>query len=390
LPLALELAAARLKLLSLSELLERLSHRLAILTGGARDLPARQHTLRDTIAWSYDLLSVEEQQLFRRLAVFVGGFTLEAGEAVYGALGGERAQVLDGAISLLDKHLLRQPEQDSPEQGDRRLLMLETIREYGWECLLSRGESEETRQAHATYYLQLAEEAEAHLFGAEQELWFDRLEREADNLRAVLSWVMERAASERAEMLCKECLSLYRAAKETREAHEMAAALLWLGWLPLRHGNDDEVQFLLEEGRTLASTNGDRRNLAYLLHFLGMAAINRQNYREARSLLEESQQYHRQMENRQDLVWSSLYLGQVCFGQDDALRAVTLVEEGLAQARAVHYQIGAACSHAEESAFGQHNSGEWPKRWVVRREARVSSICSRSLPRWANVPTTSR
>jgi hypothetical protein len=136
---------------------------------------------------------------------------------------------------------------------------------------------------------------------------------------------MERAASERAEVLCKECLSLYRAAKETREAHEMAAALL-------------------EEGRTLASTNGDRRNLAYLLHFLGMAAISRQSYREARSLLEESQQYHRQMENRQDLVWSSLYLGQVCFGQE---------------------------------------------RSVVRREARVSSICLRSLPRLANVSTTS-
>ena len=405
LPLALELAAARLKLLSLSTLLERLSHRLDVLTGGPRDVPARQHTLRDTIAWSYDLLSVEEQQLFRRLAVFVGGFTLEAGEAAHGALGGERAQVLDGVTSLLDKHLLRQAEQDRLEQGDQRLLMLETIREYGWECLVTSGEVEETRQAHAAYNLQLAQEAEAHLFGAEQGQWFDRLEREADNLRAALSWAMEQAEKqggtalrlagalvrywavrgslseglawlkralavaahvpayprikalsgaawlaffqgdgERAEALCEECLNLYRAAKETREAHELAAALLWLGWLPLRHGNDDQVRFLLEEGRALASTRGDRRNLAYLLHFLGMAAISRQNYREARSLLEESQQYYRQMENQQDLVWSFLYLGQVCFAQDDAVRAVTLVEEGLAQARAVHYQVGAACS----------------------------------------------
>ena len=405
LPLALELAAARLKLLSLSALVERLSHRLTILTGGARDLPERQHTLRDTIAWSYDLLSVEEQQIFRRLAVFVGGFTLEAGDAVFGALGGEQAQVLDGVTSLLDKHLLRQPELDSPEQGDRRLLMLETIREYGWERMVSCGESEETRQAHATYYLQLAEEAETHLFWVEQGQCFDLLEREADNLRAALSWAMEQAGQkwemalrlagalvrywavrgslseglawlertlsgsahfpsvarikalsgaswlaffqgdgERAEVLSEECLYLYRATKETREAHNLAAALLWLGWLPLRHGNDEEVRFLLEEGRALASTRGDRRNLAYVLHFLGMGAISRQNYREARSLLQESQQYHRQMENQQDLVWSSLYLGQVCFAQDDVLRAVTLVEEGLAQARAVHYQIGAACS----------------------------------------------
>jgi predicted ATPase/DNA-binding CsgD family transcriptional regulator len=410
LPLALELAAARLKLLSLSALLERLSHRLAVLTGGPRDLPARQHTLRDTIAWSYDLLSVDEQQLFRRLAVFVGGFTLEAGEAVSGAFGGERAQVLDGVTSLLDKHLLRQAEQDGLEQSDRRLLMLETIHEYGWERLVSCGELEETRQVHAAYYLQLAEEAEAHLFGAEQGQWFDRLEREYDNLRAALSWAMEQAGSEqagqkremalrfagalvrywavrgslseglawlertlsvpapvpafpriralsgaawlafflgdgaRAEALSEECLSLYRAAKETREAQDIAAALLWLSWLPLRHGNDDQVRYLLEEGRALASTRGDRRNLAYLLHFLGMAAISRQNYREARSFLEESQQYYRQMENQQDLVWSFLYLGQVCFAQDDALRAVTLVEEGLAQARVGHYQIGAACS----------------------------------------------
>jgi DNA-binding CsgD family transcriptional regulator/tetratricopeptide (TPR) repeat protein len=373
-------------------------------------LPARQHTLRDTIAWSYDLLSVEEQQLFRKLSVFVGGFTLDAGEAVYGALGGKRTQVLDGVTSLLDKHLLRQAEQDGLEQGDRRLLMLETIREFGWERLVTSGELEETRQAHAAYSLQLAEEAEAYLFGAEQGLWFDQLEREADNLRAALSWAVEQAGSEqaeqqgetalrlagalvrywavrgslsegrawleralalpahapsyariramsgaawlafflgdgeRAEALYKECLHLYRAARETGEAHELAPALLWLGWLPLRYGDDDQVRFLLDEGRALASTRGDRRNLAYLLHFLGMAAISRQNYREARSLLEESQQYHRQMENRQDLVWSYLYLGQVCFAHDDAERAVALVEEGLAQARAAHYQIGAACS----------------------------------------------
>ena len=108
LPLALELAAARLKLLSLSTLLERLEHRLAVLTGGPRDLPPRQQTLRDTIAWSYDLLSEEEQRLFRLLSVFVGGCTLEAVETISGALESELAHVLDGVTSLLDKHLLHQ------------------------------------------------------------------------------------------------------------------------------------------------------------------------------------------------------------------------------------------------------------------------------------------
>src|SRR5262249_45893559 len=128
LPLAIELAAARLKLLPLPALLERLGHRLTVLTGGPRDLPARQQTLYNTIAWSYDLLSDEEQRLFRLLSVFVGGCTLEAAEAVYSALGGECAQVLDGVTSLLDKHLVHQSGQDNGEPDDRRLLMLETIR----------------------------------------------------------------------------------------------------------------------------------------------------------------------------------------------------------------------------------------------------------------------
>ncbi len=410
LPLAIELAAARLKLLSPSALLERLEHRLAVLTGGPRDLPARQHTLRDTIAWSYELLSEEEQQLFRLLSVFAGGCSLEAVEALYGALGGEQAQVLDEVTSLLDKHLLRQVEQEGLEQDDRRLLMLETIREYGWEALAASGELEAVRQEHAAYYLRLAEEAEVHLFGAEQARWFDRLEREYDNLRMALSWAVEqerggearqkretalrltgalvrywavrgplseglawleralantesvpapmriRALSgaawlafflgdiERAEMLCEECLQLYRAARETREAQDLAASLLWLGWLPLTHGNDDEVRFLLEESRALTREVGDTRNLAYLLHFLGMAAIDQENYAEARSLLEESQRYYREIDNKEDLVWSFLYLGQLCFAQGDVARAYALVEEGLELARATNYKIGSACS----------------------------------------------
>jgi predicted ATPase len=157
LPLAIELAAARLKLLPPQVLLERLEHRLAVLTGGPRDLPARQHTLRHTLAWSYFLLPVEEQRLFRLLAVFVGGCTLEAAEAVDGALGGEQAQVLDGVISLLDKHLLYRAEQDT---NGARFHMLETIREYGLEVLGAGGELEAARVAHARYYLGQAEVAD--------------------------------------------------------------------------------------------------------------------------------------------------------------------------------------------------------------------------------------
>jgi predicted ATPase len=164
LPLALELAAARLKLLPLQALLERLEHRLAVLTSGPRDLPARQHTLRSTLTWSYDLLPVEEQRLFRVLSVFVGGCDFSAVEALYTTRGGERTQVLDGVTSLLDKHLLRKAEQGSDAP---RLLLHETIREYGLEALVANQELEAARSAHAEYYLRLAEEAEAHLESAE-------------------------------------------------------------------------------------------------------------------------------------------------------------------------------------------------------------------------------
>ncbi|HET8850939.1 MAG TPA: NB-ARC domain-containing protein, partial [Ktedonobacteraceae bacterium] len=174
LPLALELAAARLKLLSLPALLERLSHRLAILTDGPRDLPARQRTLRATLVWSYDLLSPEEQQLFRLCSIFVRGCQLQAVEALSAALGGESVQVLDGVTSLLDKHLLQRSDQG---RSGPRLLMLETIREYGLEAASALGELEAARRAHATYYLALAEEIESHAFAREEEQWLGRMEQ---------------------------------------------------------------------------------------------------------------------------------------------------------------------------------------------------------------------
>ncbi len=179
LPLAIELAAARVKLLPPHILLTRLEHRLQVLTRGAQDVPARQQTLRNMLAWSYDLLDAQEQRLFRRLSVFVGGCTLEAVEAMYTTLDETPANVLDGVASLIDKSLLQQTEQGAEEP---RLVMLETIREYGLETLEASGEREITRRAHAAYYLALAEEAEPQLLGSQQAVWLERLEQEHDNL----------------------------------------------------------------------------------------------------------------------------------------------------------------------------------------------------------------
>nr|HET6901475.1 adenylate/guanylate cyclase domain-containing protein [Ktedonobacteraceae bacterium] len=183
LPLAIELAAARMKLFSSRALLARLGSRLSVLTSAARDVPTRQQTLRNTIAWSYNLLDVQEQWLFRQLSVFVGGCTMEAIEALCTLLGSESEPVLDTVTSLVDKSLLQHMEQQTGEEP--RFVMLETIREYAFECLESHGETEAARRAHATYFLRLAEEAERELGGPQQVRWLEQLEVEHDNLRAV-------------------------------------------------------------------------------------------------------------------------------------------------------------------------------------------------------------
>ena len=188
LPLAIELAAARMKLLTPQALLTRLSQRLQVLTSVTRDMPARQQTLRNTIEWSYNLLDTYEQRLFRWLSVFVGGCTLEAVEAVCSEFGDGAGQVLDGVASLTDKNLLQQMEVGK----ESSLVMLETIREYGLERLAASEETEATRHAHAIYYLALAQKAEPELLGPEQVMWLDRLEREHDNLRAAMRWLLER------------------------------------------------------------------------------------------------------------------------------------------------------------------------------------------------------
>ncbi|MCZ6779568.1 MAG: protein kinase, partial [Acidobacteria bacterium] len=187
LPLAIELAAARIKVLSPRAILGRLQHRFDLLTSGGRDVPARHRTLREAIAWSYDLLTKDEKKLFRRLAVFVGGHTVEAAAAVCRTLQGQNVEVLDGLASLVDENLLRQEEQPD---GEPRFFMLETIREFSLECLVASGEEVGARRAHLDFFLDLAERAEPQLTGPQQATWLDRLEREHDNLRAAVDFAL--------------------------------------------------------------------------------------------------------------------------------------------------------------------------------------------------------
>ena len=192
LPLAIELAASRIRVLPPQAMLARLSSRLKLLTGGARTLPARQQTLRDTLAWSYDLLDPAEQMLFRWLAVFSGGWTLEAAEAVCSAADGLPFDILDGLQSLIDKSLLREA---AGIAGEPRYGMLETIREYALDRLQASGEMAALQWRHAAYYLAFAETAAPEVLGPHQVAWLDRLEVDHNNLRAVLAWSRSRAYS---------------------------------------------------------------------------------------------------------------------------------------------------------------------------------------------------
>jgi predicted ATPase len=193
LPLAIELAASRIKVLSPPELLERLGRRLPILTGGARDLPERHRTLRATIEWSHDLLDAGQRSLFARLAVFAGGWSLGAAEAVCGP--GVDADVLDGLGTLVDHSLVRR---GRPRGGETRFRMLETIRELAGERLAASGDEEEMRRRHARYVRDLVEKAEPSLTTERQAEWLHRLEREHDNLRAALDWAERSSDAETA------------------------------------------------------------------------------------------------------------------------------------------------------------------------------------------------
>jgi predicted ATPase/DNA-binding CsgD family transcriptional regulator/DNA-binding transcriptional regulator YiaG len=356
LPLAIELAAARLKLLPLSALLERLEHRLSVLTVGPRDLPERQQTLRNTLVWSYELLSEREQRLFRRLAVFVGGCTLEAVEALSEMLDGSKAaDVLDVVTSLIDKHLLYQSEQGSKGYEEPRSLMLETIREYGWECLSSCSEFEPTRQAHAQYYLQLAEEAESHLFGAEQEHWFDRLERELENLRAALNWSME-PGREEAELRGETALRLAGALvrfwtvrgpeSEGRSWLERALAnhtsvrasvrvkaLGGAAWFAFVDGEMERAEQLgkkcLQDYRQARETE-EAINLASSLFWVGWLAMQQDNEDVTRFLLEESRVLAREVGNKQPLAFVLYFLAESPIEQGKYIEARSLLEESLA------------------------------------------------------------
>ena len=349
LPLAIELAAARIKLLPPQVLLDRLGNRLKILTGGARNLPERQRTLRNAIEWSYELLDEGEKMLFGRLGVFSSGATLEAMEAVCDAEGDLPTDVFEGASSLLDKSLLRQEEGAG---GEPRFVMLETIHEFANVKLEDSREAEAVRRAHAEYFLALAEEAEPMLWGAEDAAWLDRLVQEHDNMRAALSWAIKHEEAALAlrvgaalrwfwymEGYYGEGRRWLEAALDNERgvaaAEARTRALEGVGWLAAGQGDLDRAQTAAKEGLKLSTEAGLGDVVAAdLQNVLGEAVARRRgDYEWATELLTESLALHRKAGDIRGVAWSLGNLANVSSDRGNYEQAKRLYEEGLALSR---------------------------------------------------------
>jgi len=307
LPLALELAAARVRLLPPQALLARLSQRLPLLTGGPRTAPARQQTLRQTLQWSYDLLSPEEQALFRRLAVFAGGWQLSAAEAFGQGAGRRSPDILNTLASLLDHSLIQQSEQEAEEP---RFLMLQTLREYGLELLAETGELQTTQAAHAHFFLQLSEQAESELQGPHQAVWLERLEQEHDNLRAALEWALEDVADEQTA--------------ERRDIALRLSAALWHFWWV--HGHYSEARTFLE--RALARSQGASVSLRVKVLRAGAhVTLQQGDYARAEGLAEPCLALYRELGNTRGIADCLGLLGTVAWRRGKMAEATGRLEE---------------------------------------------------------------
>jgi len=356
LPLAIELAAARIKLLSPSAMLTRLASRLQLLTGGARDLPARQQTLRQTIDWSYDLLSAPEQKLFRRLSVFVGGCTLEAVESVCDTKQDLGLDVLDGMASMVDKSLARQIEQ---ADGEPRFVMLETIREYGLGKMAESGEEAQTRRAHAAYCLVLAEEGAAEDSSANAKEWLDRFEIEHDNFRAALDWLTETADADWGWRLGSALFRFWEMREYLAEGRHKLGKLLKLGAasaptsarqrvlfaagvLAGEQGDYAVADVLLKESLEIGRRLEDKRGIAVSLNALAVTARDTGDLPASRVLFEESLVLWRELCDPLAVARALSNLANVVKLEEDYTHARLLYEECLSIFREVGDGTGVA------------------------------------------------
>ena len=344
LPLAIELAAARIRMLPPQALLARLEKRLPLLTGGARDAPQRQRTLRDAIAWSYDLLEPEEQMLFRRVAIFAGGCTFEAAEKV-ATLDGE-LDIFSGLEGLVEHSLLRQDEQPG---GEPRFFMLETVREFGLERLDERGEAEAVAARHANYFTTWVETDEPEARGPRQVEWLAQMEVEQDNLRTALGWTLRHDPESALRLASAQhwywflrgqvregraWLERALAAASNSEERRIMA-LNWASFLAWNQGDLGVARTRAEEALSLATTHGDERGRGWAL--LNLGAVTRQagNHERASELSGQARDVFREQGERWGGALAAYGIGMGASATGRINEARRLFEQALVEVEAI-------------------------------------------------------
>jgi predicted ATPase/serine/threonine protein kinase len=345
LPLAIELAAARIKMLSPSAMLDRLENRLNLLTGGARDLPARQQTLRNTVEWSYGLLNSAEQTLFRRLAAFTGGCTLEAVEAVCDTKGDLGLDVLDGMASLVDKSLAQQTEQAEKET---RFTMLSTIREYALERLAESDDESATRRAHAAYYLVLAEDGAEDIVA--QPEWLDRFEVEHENFRSAIDYLIKTRDAEWAMRLGAALFRFWETREHLTEGRDALRRILAMegaaeraklrtrllfaaAVLTVAQGDYGSGRALYEESLETCVELNDKHGVAVALNALAVNARDRGEFAVASQLFEQCLCMWKDLGHLSDIARAQSNLASVMKSQCEYERAFSLYDECLSMFR---------------------------------------------------------
>ena len=371
LPLAIELAAVRVKLLAPQAILERLEHSLNLLTGGTKNAPERQQTMRDTIRWSYDLLETDEQFLFRRLAIFAGGFSVEAAESVGSWQLAESSKeqslsddnrlptancqlptdVLNLLSSLIDSNLLVSKEQTD---GNVRLGMLEVVREFALECLEESGEAEIVRRGHSEFFLALAEEAEPNLTGGKSIKWLEKLETEHDNFRAALRWSLEQEPETAARMTAAlrqfwtnrshltEARSWLEAALEKSDNAPSATRFKLLGAFGLvarNQGDYAATRRASEESLAASRAIKDLRQIILSCHAVAGLETREGNFAGARKLFEESLVISRKLGEEKQIANSLSGLGNLFLAEGNASAAQMPIEESLAISRRLGFKF---------------------------------------------------
>ena len=374
LPLAIELAAARSRILSPYALLAKLeSSRLSTLVDGARDLPARQQTLRNTLAWSYDLLAPKAQTLFRRLAVFAGGCTLEAAEAVSACMGApftDSDDKLDTLAMLVDQSLLRHRSDEADKTS--RFELLETVREFSWELLKASGEVETVLRAHACWFLELSTHAEEGMRGQNATMWLKRLDAERDNLRATLTWALNGGDLALGLHLApalwrywymrgyfaegRQWLESLLEASERQAAgtipgpsHEelarTAKILYGIGSMARPQGDLTSARTALERSLALCEQLGDKQQIAYVCNALGAVEQQEGNMSLALALFEKSLTIKRDLHDQRGIANTLTSLGLLYLDEKDFEKAASTCEECIA--------ISEALGNSETAAWGK-------------------------------------